>query len=314
MFIFQQLIDCMANHKHHLVGIVYGDVCALWTAILRLCNGSTVRHQLRYLQSLVMMKKGASEPLSDFTERYMELATKINSPSVPASCRVGMELVVHALLAACQDDPTLSADVRELRQEHMKGKQLTLKGVITVFSLSHETKPQALPRAFMGNSIKAGYCFKYQDGECTRTDCRFRHEIDANYSRASGGRGGRGADSGRGRGGGAARGNGGRGADGGRGRGGGAARGAGGGRGRGHGEPCIICGGVSHPYSRCEKFRRWQQDGFPECKDDGGKDDGGDSPDDPPEGNLAIMPGVDFMYGFDYAALRRGSSALDSPL
>ncbi len=38
---------------------------------------------------------------------------------------------MHALLAACQDDPTLSADVRELRQEHMKGKQLTLKGVIT---------------------------------------------------------------------------------------------------------------------------------------------------------------------------------------
>jgi hypothetical protein len=254
---------------------------------------------------MVTMKKGSDEALSDFTARFLDLATKIRAPSVTSGCQVGGDLITHALLAACENDSTLSADVRELRKEHAAGTRLTLDKVIQVFSLAHETRPQALPRALMARprpkgGPKGGYCYAFQDGTCERTNCRFVHEVDPHWDanshsgRASGSRGDRGADGGRGHGAGAGGGH-------------GAARGAAVGR------VCRICGGPPHPHKKCEKFQRWEQSGFPDISYDGDDARGKQH-----VGNLAVMPSgsqsVDFLYGFDHAALHRGTFAVDGSL
>jgi hypothetical protein len=199
------LKNSLVHHKHLYASVEVGKVSQLWKVSKDFALGSTAKIMLVHLQSVSLLSKSTSDSWSHFAAKVIALHAKVYQVGVHPGFRIGSRLFLHAVLRACDNEPSLITNLALLRKQDSDEAPLKFATVMEVLGNAWVASPGSKALVgFAGPGAKKQFCWDYNDGKCSRSsaECRFLHAKDPDYNpkdRAPGrtGKGGKGSTAGK---------------------------------------------------------------------------------------------------------------------
>ena len=175
MYADRLIRQSLVHHPHLHTGVPLGDIAEILRLGRGFALGSSAKLAVARCKQLFTMSKKSDEPMSKFAARIISLESKMFQVGSDPNFSVGKSLYVHAVLAMCDNEPSLATELALLRKQECRSNPLTLAQALENLGRACAQPKKAL--AFQG---KVMYCHDYNNGRCRRgaTECRFVHQKD----------------------------------------------------------------------------------------------------------------------------------------